>query len=106
MKSKKVRKPYLKPEPILTEKNDDRDETMRALDDIAFLEPGKNVQIAAKKISQKYKKIREANAKKRFKLLGELEVGHTIETEYGDKVEVTVPPPKKVKYQVKKQPKK
>ena len=45
----------------------DGDETIRILDDIAALEPGKNAQIAAKKISQKYKKIGEANAKKRFK---------------------------------------
>ena len=77
----------------------DGDETIRILDDIAALEPGKNAQIAAKKISQKYKKIGEANAKKRFKLPGEIAVGDTIETEHGDKVEVTIPSPKKISSQ-------
>ena len=35
-------------------------ETIKILDDITTLEPGKNAQLAAKKISEKYKKIREA----------------------------------------------
>ena len=39
-------------------------ETIKILDIIATLEPGKNAQLAAKKI-EKYKKIREANAKKK-----------------------------------------
>ena len=37
--------------------NADKDETIQILDDIAVLEPGKNAQIAAKKISEKYKLI-------------------------------------------------
>ena len=78
------------------QKKNDRDETMRALDDIAILEPGKNAQIVAKKVSQKYKKIREANVKKRFNLPGELAVGDTLETQDGYKIEVTVLPPKKI----------
>ena len=52
MKDKNVRKPYVRPK---KDKNDG-DETIRILDDIAVLEPGKNAQIAAKKISEKYKK--------------------------------------------------
>ena len=90
MRSKNITKPYQKPK---TDKNDG-DETIRILDDIAVLEPGKNVQIAAKKVSEKHKKIREANAKKRFKLPGEVAVGDTIETEDGEKTEVFVPPSK------------
>ena len=39
-------------------------ETIKILDDIAKLEPGKNAQRVAKKISEKYKKLRKANAKK------------------------------------------
>ena len=38
--------------------NTDKDETIQILDDIAILEPGKNAQIAAKKISKKYGLIR------------------------------------------------
>ena len=75
------------------------DNTIRILDDIAVLEPDKNAQIAAKKISQKYKKIREANAKKRFKLPCEIAVGDTIETKNGGRVEITVKPPKKISSQ-------
>ena len=60
---------------------------MKILDDIAVLEPGKNVQIAAKKISRKYKKIRDA---KRFKIYGE--IPETIETKDGNKIEVVAPP--------------
>ena len=72
MKTKNVRKPYQKPAEKIA-----GDQTIRILDDIAVLEPGKNVQIVAKKISQKYKKIREA---KRLKLPGEVAVGDTVET--------------------------
>ena len=90
MKDKNVRKPYLRPK---TDKNDG-DETIKILDDIAVLEPGKNAQIAAKKISEKHKEIREAKAKKRFKLPGEVAVGDTIETKDGDKIEIVVPPSK------------
>ena len=34
----------------------DRIETIETLDDIATLQPGKNAQLAAKKISEKHKK--------------------------------------------------
>ena len=45
-------------------KNPESNETIRLLDEIATLVPGKKPQLAAKKISKKYKKQREANAKK------------------------------------------
>ena len=54
-------------------KDSETTETIRILDDIATLEPGKTVQLAAKKISKKYKKLRESNARKRkYKLLRHL----------------------------------
>ena len=65
------------------------DETIKILDNIAVLEPDKNARIAAKKISQKYKKIRDA---KRFKILGK--ILKTIETKDGNIIEVVVPPSK------------
>ena len=72
--------------------NTDKDETIQILDDIAILEPGKNAQIAAKKISEKYRLIRQANAKKKFKLPGEIVTIETIKTPQGDvKVPVSVP---------------
>ena len=60
--------------------NADKDETKQILDDITILEPGKNTQIAAKKISKKYRLLRQANAKKRFKLPGEIVTIETIKT--------------------------
>ena len=72
--------------------NKDKDESMQILDDITILEPGKNAQIAAKKISEKYRLIRQANAKKKFKLPGEIVTIETIKTPQGDvKVPVSVP---------------
>ena len=50
----------------------DRSKTIEILDDISTLEPGKNAQIAAKKISEKYKKIREAKKEKSFCFLEKL----------------------------------
>ena len=47
-----------------TPKNLESNETIRLLDELATFEPGKKAQLATKKISEKYKKIREANAKK------------------------------------------
>ena len=63
-----IKKPYAVPQ-ILTDetKNPEdigRSEIIEILDDIATLEPGRNGQIAAKKISEKYKKIREAKKTK------------------------------------------
>lgn len=61
------------------------------LEDISKLEPGKNAQIAAKKISEKYKLLR---AKKKFKLPAEVPLGDTIQTKEREKIKVVVPPPK------------
>ena len=63
---------------------------MRTLEDIATLEPGKNAELAAKKISEKYKKIREAQARKKFILPGEEVKIETIKTDDGE-VKVQVP---------------
>ena len=60
----------------------DRTDTKETLEDIASLQPSKNAQLAAKKISKKYQKIREVNKRKnKFKLPGEIE---TVETSQGD----------------------
>ena len=54
-------------------KDNETTKILKVLDDIVTLEPGKNAQLAAKKISEKYKKIRETMAKKnRYKLPGEI----------------------------------
>ena len=60
IKKNKFKKPF-----VLKEKKETPDETIQLLDKIATLDPGKNAQIAAKKISEKYKKLREANARKK-----------------------------------------
>ena len=66
------------------------DETIQLLDKIATLEPGKNAQMAAKKISEKYKKLREANdRKKKYKIPGEIVKIEEFETPQG-KVKVPV----------------
>ena len=75
--------------------NKDKDETIQIIDNITILEPGKNAQIAAKKISEKYRLIRQANGKKKFKLLGEIVTIETIKTPQGD-VKVPVSVPKKI----------
>lgn len=87
IRTKSNRKPYQKPKID----RDNTDETVKMLEDIAKLEPGKNAQIAAKKISEKYKLLR---AKKKFKLPGEVAVGDTIQTKEGEKIKLVVPPPK------------
>ena len=68
------------------------DETIQLLDKIATLEPGKNAQMAAKKISEKYKKLREANArKKKYKIPGEIVKIEEFETPQGKgKVPVSI----------------
>ena len=66
-------------------KDSETTKTTRILDDIASLEPGKKVQLAAKKISKKYKRLREANARKRkYKLPGEIVTTETVETPQGE----------------------
>ena len=90
---KMVRKtPYAVPQISLTETTNpediDRSKTMEILDDIATLEPGKNAQIAAKKISERYKKIRETKKRKTFKLPGEIA---QIQVEEIPQVRVEIP---------------
>ena len=61
----KTRKSYIskeKTEDML--KDSETVETINILEGIATLAPGKNTQLAAKKISEKYKKLRETNARK------------------------------------------
>ena len=61
----KTRKPYISKEKIEDMlKDSETVETINILEDIATLDPGKNIQLAAKKISEKYKKLRETNARK------------------------------------------
>ena len=68
-KQNKTKKPYIKKETDEMPKDTETTEILKVLDDIATLEPGKNAQLAAKKISEKYKKTREATARKnRYKL--------------------------------------
>ena len=65
VRKNKIRKPYISKENKEDmAKDSETVETIKFLDDIAKLKPGKNAQLAAKKISEKYKKLREANAKK------------------------------------------
>ena len=65
VRKNKIRKPYISKENKEDmAKDSETVETIKLLDDIAKLKPGKNAQLAAKKISEKYKKLREANAKK------------------------------------------
>ena len=74
------------------------DETIQLLNDIATLKPGKNAQLSAKKISEKYKKIREANARKRkYKIPGEIVKIEQVGTPQGKvKVPVSIEKSKKV----------
>ena len=68
VRKNKNRKPYLSTLPTkkVDEPTNETDDIVRTLEDIATLEPGKSVQLAAKKISKKYKKIREAKARKKI----------------------------------------
>ena len=80
-KQNKTKKPYIKKETDEMPKDTETTEILKVLDDIATLEPGKNAQLAAKKISEKYKKTREATARKnRYKLLGEIVRIEKVET--------------------------
>ena len=93
-----IKKPYAVPQ-ILTDKTKnpediERSEIIEILDDIAALEPGKNGQIAAKKISEKYKKIREAKKRKQFKLpveIVQIQVQETSQSEVGIPVSIPLP---------------
>ena len=80
IRNKSFKKPYLK-----TKKDrGDNNETIKILEDIAVLEPGKNAQIAAKKINEKYKK--------KYKLPGEVAVGDRINTTEGEKIKIVTKP--------------
>ena len=59
-RKEKIKKPYINLKEWRPKVKDEIKETIDVLDEIASLNPGKNVQIAAKKISEKYKKIRDA----------------------------------------------
>ena len=79
IRKKGVRKPYLK-----TKKDRNENETIKILENIAILEPGKNAQIAAKKINDKYRK--------KYKLPGKVAVGDVIETADGKKIKIVTKP--------------
>ena len=64
-KKKSGKRDFYKTETV---KKPEADETIRLLDEIATFKPAKKAQLAAKKISEKYKKIKEANAKKPKKI--------------------------------------
>ena len=59
----KTKKHFYKEKTQEAPKDSETTETIKILEDIANLEPGKNAQLAAKKISEKYKKMREALVK-------------------------------------------
>ena len=72
MRRNKAKKPYIFKKNILKDLETDKtDETIQLLEKISALESGKNAQLTAKKISEKYKKLREANARKqKYKIPG------------------------------------
>ena len=83
-------------------KDSETTETIKISEDIANLEPGKNAQLAAKKISEKYKKMREALAKKQnYKNPGQIVKIEEVETPQG-KVKVPVSVEKTAKKLIKK----
>ena len=85
------RKPYKRSPPVVDGTEPENDEiseskdTINTLETIAVLQPGKNAQLAAKKISEKDKKIREAKkCKNIFRLPGEILRVETVETPRGN----------------------
>ena len=97
LKNKKTKKSYIKKETDETPKDTETTKILKVLDDIVTLEPGKNAQLAAKKISEKYKKISEATARKdRCKLPEEIVRIEKVETDQGEvKVPVSIEKPKR-----------
>ena len=99
IRKNKTRKPYISRTKTTEDMTKDAEtvETIKILDNIATLEPGKNAQLAAKKISEKYKKIREANAKKnKYKMPGEIVTIETVKPPHGEvKVPVSTEKPKR-----------
>ena len=70
------------------------------LEEISSLNPGKNAQIAAKKICEKYRKIRDA---KKYKIPGEIVKIEEVETPEGKiKVPVSIEKSKKAAKKKKK----
>ena len=65
------KRPYKVPDIVLEEPSNteeiDKIDTIETWEDIAALQPGKNAQLAAKKISEKYKKL-EKQTKERISL--------------------------------------
>ena len=61
-------RPYNIPNRVLEEPSNteelDQIDAIKTLDDVATLQPGKNAQLAAKKISEKYKKNERDKYKK------------------------------------------
>ena len=92
-KSSKTRKWFDLPKKENKSKTDD---VSNILDEIALLQPGKNAQIAANKISEKYKKMREALAsKKKYKIPGEIVTFEDVKIDQGTiKVPVSIGKPK------------
>lgn len=85
------RKPYKRSPPAVDGTEPENDEiseckdTINTLETIAVLQPGKNAQLAAKKISEKDKKIREAKKRKNiFRVPGEILRVETVETPQGN----------------------
>ena len=97
LKKNKTKKSYIKKETDETPKDTETTKILKVLDDIVTLEPGKNAQLAAKKISEKYKKISEATARKdRCKLPEEIVRIEKVETDQGEvKVPVSIEKPKR-----------
>ena len=94
----KAKKPYFFKKNILKDLETDKtDETIQLLDKISGLESGKNAQLTAKKTSEKYKKLREANARKqKYKIPGEIVRIEKVVTDHGEvKVPVSIEKPKR-----------
>ena len=77
------KRPYKVPDIVLEEPSNneeiDKIDTIQTLEDIAALQAGKHAHLIAKKISEKYKKIREANKRKnKLKLPGEIAKIETV----------------------------
>ena len=83
--NKQEKKPYTVASVVLEEATNaedfDNTDTIETLEDITSLQPGKSGQLATTKINEKYKKMREANKrKKKFKLSGEIVRIEIVET--------------------------
>ena len=75
-----TKKPYLNIKKWRPKVKDEIKETIDVLEEIASHNPGKNALITAKKIRDKYKKIRDA---KKYKIPGEIFKIEEVETPEG-----------------------